>query len=430
MEINITRMANRILLMFLLLCGVTGVISYASVQVDIALLKIWKEVSLLILIFFFVASSRLTYLNNIQVLMLLAMAYMLLVGIYSIFVGLPVFLIIYQWKSDLLLLLFVAYLIMYLDALSDERVLKYAKLITNILLIIGFINSVCVILEAFFPEAFFSLIGFSPGVWGSESGIKIVMAGDLLRPVGLQMGFVQAGTLCLINFCILCDSKLYRCNKLMRYFLMLTALASILLVNYFNALLGLLVYFLFKCEQYFCMAILSKNLNIDNIIYITGIVLFFSFFYITNSLDLYWIFEGFSPNKAYSSIYLRVIQHWDICSMMTEIYQVLFGLGINLNGTYGIDKESLASIIAISTDSTYIYILSNYGVIGLAGTVVMLCYFVKVSRRSITGVHFLLLYVLVISMFFNCYFGDFPSNFIILSLFGFEYRLRKIGNAC
>ena len=416
--------------MFLLLCGVTGVISYASVQVDIALLKIWKEVSLLILIFFFVASSRLTYLNNIQVLMLLAMAYMLLVGIYSIFVGLPVFLIIYQWKSDLLLLLFVAYLIMYLDALSDERVLKYAKLITNILLIIGFINSVCVILEAFFPEAFFSLIGFSPGVWGSESGIKIVMAGDLLRPVGLQMGFVQAGTLCLINFCILCDSKLYRCNKLMRYFLMLTALASILLVNYFNALLGLLVYFLFKCEQYFCMAILSKNLNIDNIIYITGIVLFFSFFYITNSLDLYWIFEGFSPNKAYSSIYLRVIQHWDICSMMTEIYQVLFGLGINLNGTYGIDKESLASIIAISTDSTYIYILSNYGVIGLAGTVVMLCYFVKVSRRSITGVHFLLLYVLVISMFFNCYFGDFPSNFIILSLFGFEYRLRKIGNAC
>ena len=277
---------------------------------------------------------------------------------------------------------------------------------------------------------FFSFIGFSPGVWGSESGIKIVMAGDLLRPVGLQMGFVQAGTLCLINFCILCDSKLYRCNKLMRYFLMLTALASILLVNYFNALLGLLVYFLFKCEQYFCMAILSKNLNIDNIIYITGIVLFFSFFYITNSLDLYWIFEGFSPNKAYSSIYLRVIQHWDICSMMTEIYQVLFGLGINLNGTYGIDKESLASIIAISTDSTYIYILSNYGVIGLAGTVVMLCYFVKVSRRSITGVHFLLLYVLVISMFFNCYFGDFPSNFIILSLFGFEYRLRKIGNAC
>lgn len=416
--------------MFLLLCGVTGVISYASVQVDIALLKIWKEVSVFILIFFFVASSRLTYLNNIQVLMLLAMAYMLLVGIYSIFVGLPVFLIIYQWKSDLLLLLFVAYLIMYLDALSDERVLKYAKLITNILLIIGFINSVCVILEAFFPEAFFSLIGFSPGAWGSESGIKIVMAGDLLRPVGLQMGFVQAGTLCLINFCILCDSKLYRCNKLMRYFLMLTALASILLVNYFNALLGLLVYFLFKCEQYFCMAILSKNLNIDNIIYITGIVLFFSFFYITNSLDLYWIFEGFSPNKAYSSIYLRVIQHWDICSMMTEIYQVLFGLGINLNGTYGIDKESLASIIAISTDSTYIYILSNYGVIGLAGTVVMLCYFVKVSRRSITGVHFLLLYVLVISMFFNCYFGDFPSNFIILSLFGFEYRLRKIGNAC
>lgn len=416
--------------MFLLLCGVTGVISYASVQVDISLLKIWKEVSVLILIFFFVASSRLTYLNNIQVLMLLAMAYMLLVGIYSILVGLPVFLIIYQWKSDLLLLLFVAYLIMYLDALSDERVLKYAKLITNILLIIGFINSVCVILEAFFPEAFFSLIGFSSGVWGSASGIKIVMAGDLLRPVGLQMGFVQAGTLCLINFCILCDSKLYRCNKLMRYFLMLTALASILLVNYFNALLGLLVYFLFKCEQYFCMAILSKSLNIDNIIYITGIVLFFSFFYITNSLDLYWIFEGFSPNKAYSSIYLRVIQHWDICSMMTEIYQVLFGLGINLNGTYGIDKESLASIIAISTDSTYIYILSNYGVIGLAGTVVMLCYFVKVSRRSITGVHFLLLYVLVISMFFNCYFGDFPSNFIILSLFGFEYRLRKIGNAC
>ena len=116
--------------------------------------------------------------------------------------------------------------------------------------------------------------------------------------------------------------------------------------------------------------------------------------------------------------------------MMTEIYQVLFGLGINLNGTYGIDKESLASIIAIPTDSTYIYILSNYGVIGLAGTVAMLCYFVKVSRRSITGVHFLLLYVLVISMFFNCYFGDFPSNFIILSLFGFEYRLRKIGNAC
>ena len=88
------------------------------------------------------------------------------------------------------------------------------------------------------------------------------------------------------------------------------------------------------------------------------------------------------------------------------------------------------SIIAIPTDSTYIYILSNYGVIGLAGTVAMLCYFVKVSRRSITGVHFLLLYVLVISMFFNCYFGDFPSNFIILSLFGFEYRLRKIGNAC
>ena len=416
--------------MFLLLCGVTGVISYASVQVDIALLKIWKEVLVLLLIFFFAVSSRITHLDRIQVLILLAMSYMLLIGIYSVFVGLPVFLIMYQWKSDFLLLLFVSYLIVYLNSLSDERVLKYTKIITYVLLVIGFINSVCVILEAVFPEAFFSLIGFSSGAWGSEMGIRINSSGGLLRPMGLQMGFVQAGTLCLINFCILCENRIYKCNKLLKYFLILIAFISILFVNYFNALLGLVIYFLFKVEKYSSAIVLEKKVNIDSFIYITCVILFFLFFYITNSLDLYWIFEGFSPNKAYSSIYLRVIQHWDICSMMTEIYQVLFGLGINLNGTYGIDKESLASIIAIPTDSTYIYILSNYGVIGLAGTVAMLCYFVKVSRRSITGVHFLLLYVLVISMFFNCYFGDFPSNFIILSLFGFEYRLRKIGNAC
>ena len=132
MEINITRMANRILLMFLLLCGVTGVISYASVQVDIALLKIWKEVLVLLLIFFFAVSSRITHLDRIQVLILLAMSYMLLIGIYSVFVGLPVFFIMYQWKSDFLLLLFVSYLIVYLNSLSDERVLKYTKIITYV----------------------------------------------------------------------------------------------------------------------------------------------------------------------------------------------------------------------------------------------------------------------------------------------------------
>lgn len=415
--------------MFLLLCGITGVISYTSVQMDIQLLKVWKEVFVLLLVFFFAASSRLIYLNRIQLLILFALTYMLLIGIYSVFVGVPVFLIMYQWKSDLLMLLFLSYLILYLDSLSDERVLRCVKIVIKVLLVVGFINSVCVIMEAFFTEAFFSLIGVLPGAWGNDSGVKIITAGGLLRPIGLQMGFVQVGTLCLINFCILCENKVYRCNGLLRYFLMSMAFISILLANYFNALLGLLVYFFFKIEKYFCSIILGKVVNIDSIIYITCAILFCFFFYITNSLDLYWIFENFSPYKAYSSIYLRVVQHWDICGMMSEVYQFLFGLGINLNGTYGIDKASLANIVAISTDSTYIYILSSYGVIGFLGMVTMMCYFVKVSRRSITGVHFLLLYILVVSMFFNSCMGDFPSNFIISSLFGFEYRLRKTINA-
>lgn len=415
--------------MFLLLCGITGVISYTSVQMDIQLLKVWKEVFVLLLVFFFAASSRLIYLNRIQLLILFALTYMLLIGIYSVFVGVPVFLIMYQWKSDLLMLLFLSYLILYLDSLSDERVLRCVKIVIKVLLVVGFINSVCVIMEAFFTEAFFSLIGVSLGAWGNDSGVRIITSGGLLRPIGLQMGFVQVGTLCLINFCILCENKVYRCNGLLRYFLMSMAFISILLANYFNALLGLLVYFFFKIEKYFCSIILGKVVNIDSIIYITCAILFCFFFYITNSLDLYWIFENFSPNKAYSSIYLRVVQHWDICGMMSEVYQFLFGLGINLNGTYGIDKASLANIVAISTDSTYIYILSSYGVIGFLGMVTMMCYFVKVSRRSITGVHFLLLYILVVSMFFNSCMGDFPSNFIISSLFGFEYRLRKTINA-
>ena len=92
---------------------------------------------------------------------------------------------------------------------------------------------------------------------------------------------------------------------------------------------------------------------------------------------------------------------------------------------FGLDKE-LYGIIPIATDSTYIYLFSNYGIVSILFYIFILIYFIiNFYKRDILGIKYCLFYVLVIDFFFNNTLTNFPFNFILLLLINLSLKIKQ-----
>lgn len=418
--INKKNIELNIILLFFILCFFTGVFSYASYLLDNQYIKLWKEIYI-VLMGIVLISTNLKNINiniNIMIFSLIGGLYFFIEIIYSLLMNIPNNIIIYQLKNDLLLFLFAIYIYIFFIKIDDKVIKDFSIKLVKIMIFLGAVNAITMILEFVFFEQFLNLIGLDMGNWGTAVGVKIITAGASLRPIGLQGGFVQAATLVLMAFIILNENKMYNIkNKIIKYLLEIIFLVAILLSTYATAIIGLFVYL--------AMKIINKMLKI-NIFVFFSVILFVFFLYTSHGLGVYEIVNTIYPDKAYSSILLRVLQHWYIIDEISQNgISFLLGVGLGINGMFGLDKE-LYGIIPIATDSAYIYIFSNYGIVGLFFYVLILIYFIiNFYKKDILGIKYCLFYVLIIDFFFNNTITNFPVNFILVLLINLSLKKNK-----
>lgn len=410
-----------IIVLFFILCFFTGVFSYTSYLLDNQYIKLWKEIYIILMCIILIGINIKNINININMGMfsLIGGIYFFIEIIYSLLMDIPNDIIIYQLKNDLLLFLFAICIYIFFIKIDDKGIKDFSIKLVKIMIFLGVLNAITMILEFVFFEQFVNLIGLDMGNWGTAVGVKIITAGEALRPIGLQGGFVQAATLVLMAFIILNENKVYNIkNKIIKYLLEIIFLVSILLSTYATAIIGLIVYLAIK--------FINKIFKINTFIFFS-VILFIFFLYTTHGLGIYEFVNTIYPDKAYSSILLRVLQHWEIIKEVSQDgISFLLGIGLGTNGIFGLDKE-LYGIMPIATDSAYIYILSNYGIIGVLIYFFLLIYFIiKFYKRDAFGIKYCLFYVLIIDFFFNNTITNFPINFILLLLINLGLKIKRI----
>lgn len=417
--INKKNIELKIIVVFFILCFFSGVFGYASYLLDNQYIKLWKEIYI-ILMCILIFDIKLKNINiNILFFSLIGGGFFFIEIIYSLLIDIPNDIIIYQLKNDLLLFLFAICIYLFFLKIDNETIKDFSIKLIKIMIFLGSINAIVMILEFVFFEQFLNLIGLDMGNWGTSVGVKIITAGETLRPIGLQNGFVQAATLVLMAFIILNENKVYNIkNRIIKYSLEIIFLVAILLSTYATAIIGLIVYLVIK--------FINKIFKRDTFIFFS-VILFIFFLYTTHGLGIYEFVNDIYPDKAYSSILLRVLQHWEIINEVSQdSISFLLGIGLGTNGIFGLDKE-VYGITPIATDSAYIYLFSNYGVIGVFFYVFILIYFlINFYKKDILGIKYCLFYILIIDFFFNGTIGNFPVNFILLLLINLGLKIKRI----
>ncbi|WP_018962403.1 hypothetical protein [Sporolactobacillus vineae] len=413
------------LYLFVLLAGISGVFGFVSQLWDFPVIKLWKEIYIT-LFFFLVFSNRLikSGLNNptnksVTRFLLIAFIYFILEGFYSI--SLPIKLILYQYKMDVPLLIFFMICWIILAEISEYNLKKISKLYIRILLSVGILNALAIILERVFSAPFLRLLGIQGGNWGTTSGVKVITMGSQIRAIGLLSNFVASGTLMLMCIIILIETQTFLDlkNKLVLYTLIILFAVSLFLTTYKTAVMGLIFY---------CTLKIIEKFKKKYIIHAFSLFVFFLFFISTHFYSIYYFASMFNRTMAYNSIYLRVVQHISIISQLNTIPKVLFGLGMGRNGIYGINKMGYG-INPIATDSTYIYLVSNYGYLAvllflLFGVWIIRLFFLN-SEKDVLGARFLLLYTVCLEFFYNNFFSDFPTNMFLILLCILSFFIYK-----
>lgn len=416
--INKKNVELKIIEFFYILCFFSGIFSFLSYLVDNQYIKLWKEVYVILMCILFF-DIKLKNINiNVLFFLLIGGGFFFIEIIYGLLMNIPNDIIIYQLKNDLLLFLFTICIYLFFIKIDDKVIKDFSIKLIKIMIFLGAVNAIAMILEFVFFEQFLNLIGLDMGNWGTAVGVKIITYGEFLRPIGLQSGFVQATTLVLMAFIILNENMIYNIkNKIIKYLLEIIYLVAILLSTYATAIIGLIVYFIIK----FIYKIFKINIFI-----FFSVILFIFFLYTTHGLGVYEFVNTIYPDKAYSSILLRVLQHWQIIDEISQNgISFLLGVGLGINGMFGLDKE-LYGIIPIATDSTYIYLFSNYGIVSVLFYIFILIYFIiNFYKRDILGIKYCLFYVLVIDFFFNNTLTNFPVNFILLLLINLSLKIKQ-----
>lgn len=411
-----------LMILFVIICFFSGILTYSSYMIENEYLKIWKEIYILLLglftcIFNF-KFSRIKINYNFFFLFIILIFFLIEI-IYSYLLGIAPVIIIYQLKNDLLLFLFAIYISIFFISLNKDEIRVFSIKIIKIIIFLGIINAIAMILQYVFFEQFINLIGLEMGNWGTKVGLKITTVGESLRPIGFQFGFVQAATLVYISFIIMNENKFYKIKyKFIKYLFNIIFITAIILSTYATSIIGAIIYIGIKS--------INKLFKL-NLFIIPSIMIFLLFIYTTHCFDIYDIVSKISPSKAYTSIFLRVEQHLQIINDVSQnLGSIFWGIGLGVNGLFGLDKE-LYGIVALATDSTYIYILSNYGFIGVIIYVFILFYYMLVFyKNDLLGIKYCLFYILIVDFFFNNTIVNFPVNFLIILLVCMSIRLKDL----
>lgn len=391
----------------------SGVVSLISVKFDNAILRIWKEVIILVVLMLAIANAFLR--KNVPLTKLIS--FVLVLGpcflLYLLFsINTNKLLVAYQIKNDIVPLLFVFSLYFILGIQSDRK--DFYNSIIRLIVITAVINSMFIYMESMFPDSFMTLLQIEDlNNSGGKSGVRLDNALGGLRAMGTMVSFINSGTLTFFGIVCVLESGFYSFMK--KIILVAVITSALIMTTYKTAMTALVIYFTIKA-----IYTIFKKLNGAKMIYLVATVFTFMIMaYVFNSFTVYNSLSSTEYKKvAYNSIYLRTLQHRDIVGEMEQNDSFYTGLGIGTHGTMGPDKK--LKLTSKPLDSTYIYLMSNYGFIGTVLYVctlfVLMLYFCMQNNRFDNISIVLLLYTLGVEFFINNIFANFPCNLIFYSV--------------
>ncbi|HAT5022004.1 TPA: hypothetical protein I9790_004863, partial [Serratia marcescens] len=322
-----------LLLLFLALCFFSGVIGVVSVMLNFPVLKVWKEAFIVLLFIVALCFSK----GKVSSKIIIPVVLLMLIGVFSIYSMLDIvsshtFIIFYQLKFDIVPLMFIVTVLLIFAKMSKEELLSFSVKFVRMTLFLGALNAIAVILQQLYPDSFMGLLGLDAGQWGSDAGVRLNSTEGNIRAIGLQLSFTMSGVLMLFCLILSVECRHFLKSRLLRVIFFLLFFVAIFCTTYKTAVIGLMVYFFVKFFEGFLPSI-SKVA-----IFIIGGVLVLLFVYSTHSYAVYDSVRVYNQTAAYNSIYLRVLEHHKIIASLDSLGKILFGAGLGINGTFGLDK--------------------------------------------------------------------------------------------
>lgn len=421
---------DKLIIFFITCTFFIGIFNWMSFIFDNNIIKLWKEFYILFLLFIiFLSKSQSIYIKKrYSSIILILIYYFIIEIIYNLMIDVPIIFIIYQIKNDIFPLIFGIVIYIYIYSLTNDYYINFVRKIIKLIIILGVINAFAVILERIFFENFLLLLGINFGDWGTNNGVKIITTGDTLRPIGFQTSFDQVGSLLLFCYILLKENKLNVIkNKCIICLLSIIFIMGIYFSTYATSIIGLIFYIIIKYSEKFLIKLKFNTILRYMIICFFLIGVFFILFISTHELTIYEFVAQINPMKAYNSIFTRISQHWEILNNMDSIISLFLGAGFGVNGVYGIENV-FAKKTQIATDSTYIYLISNYGIIGLVIFCmifsVLIIYFMN-KNKDFFGLKYLCMYVLIIMFFYNNIIASFTNILMLILVIVLNFRLVK-----
>jgi len=420
-EKNLTKLALVCLFMFTF----SGVVSLIAVKYDNMLLRIWKE-GLIILLFLISLMSLLfrkeIALSKIAVFFVFFVPFIALYFLLSININ-PL-LVAYQIKNDVIPLLFVFSLFLFLK--TDESKVDFYHRLIKLIIITALINSFFIYIESFFSDVFMAYLNIEDlNNEGGKSGVRLDNALWGLRAMGTMTSFINSGTLTFFGIICVLESKQFKI--LTKTVLFAILVSAMILTTYKSTMIALVFYLVVKVAY----AIFNRVKGAKFIYLASGAFIFSLLAFTFNDMTIYnSLAAGKYKEVAYNSIYNRVLQHEDIVNEMESKNGFYTGVGVGTNGTMGPDQKLKLSSKPL--DSTYIYIMSNYGFIGVAVYLLMLSgvfiYLCSYNRRFDNIALVMVFYTFSVEFFINNIFANFPCNIIFYSVVFMSVTLKKNGH--
>lgn len=394
-----------VLVFFILLSFFTAFISVIGTSFDLRVIKLWKELFIvLIFLMSFQKINKYTFFIEVftYLMYITYILYSFKINDTNIF---------YQLKLDLPMFLFIAVIKSFsYNGVSEKFKFFFDKYIYSLL----FLNVIAMVLEILFIKNFMRMLNVGYGNWGDSSGIRLITTFGFLRAPGIFLSFTGSGAFNLLLF-IICNEK----NK--KWYYKIVALIGIILSTYKTAYLGLMLYLFLK---YTLIFIKKRELKIIYINLITWGSFFISFCALTIE-NLVQSLNIFDKKLVYNSIDLRVLFTKEIIEKF-DLIKFFFGAGFGVNGSYG-------DIKSIPLDSTYLYILSNFGIMGIlifltAGF--WMFNYILLKRKDEYGIIFYLSIFFAVTFFQNLEITNFPLNIYLIILIGItlfkdRFKLKK-----
>lgn len=416
---------NMYLIFIVLSLSSIGIIAYSAYLIDMPIFKLWKELYIFIM---FVISLYIMIKYKIKNIIKLTMA---ILSIYFVWILYSLSLssihqIIYQIKIDgFNIIFFIVSIVVFFTCIDKNDRKYYLNKIFKIIIIFSIINTIIVIFQGLFSNLFVTrILGLEWGAWSRDYGISVVIADEKLRAFGLMNNYISAGELLVISIILIIEGKgIFNIDKRNKMILVSLFIIGIYFTTYKTAYLWIAFYATFKLVTYiirksnysFIKNNYIKTINISLVFSTIGLLILQCV--ITNTLFLYSIIEKLVPKFAYSSVYMRVIFHKDTISRMDSILQKIFGLGMGMNGLF-VGKVDNNIYNTIPLDSNYIYIMSNYGFLGLILYILILVSIMALSiiynDKDEWGIKYLISYLLCVQFFFNNLSTSIPISYIVI----------------